>query len=109
VADPFQQRVIALIKKIPKGKVATYGVIAAMAGNPRGARQVVRALHSSSAKHRLPWHRVINSKGEISLPRGAGYEEQRARLERERIVFKANGAVDLAKYLWKGTMKKNVG
>jgi methylated-DNA-protein-cysteine methyltransferase-like protein len=99
--DPFIQHVIALIKKIPKGKVATYGSIASMAGNPRGARQVVRALHSSSRKHRLPWFRVINSKGMISLPKGAGYDEQRARLEREKIVFKANGSVDLKKYLWR--------
>jgi methylated-DNA-protein-cysteine methyltransferase-like protein len=100
MADPFQQRVIALIKRIPRGKVATYGLIAAMAGNPRAARQVVRALHSSSLKHHLPWHRVINSKGLISLPRGAGHEEQRSKLERERIQFKPNGTVDLAKYLW---------
>ena len=100
--DPFIARVIALIKRIPKGKVATYGSIATMAGDPRGARQVVRALHSSSKKHRLPWFRVINSKGMISLPHGAGYEEQRARLEREKIVFKPNGTVDLKKYLWKG-------
>ncbi len=100
--DPFIQRVIALIKKIPRGKVATYGSIATMAGDPRGARQVVRALHSSSRKHRLPWFRVINSKGLISLPPGAGYEEQRARLEREKIVFKPNGSIDLKNYLWTG-------
>jgi methylated-DNA-protein-cysteine methyltransferase-like protein len=103
MADPFQQRIIALIKRIPRGKVATYGLIAAMAGNPRAARQVVRALHSSSSKHGLPWHRVINAKGLISLPHGAGYEEQRARLERERIIFKPNGTVDLAKCLWRGS------
>jgi len=102
MSDPFQQRVIALIKKIPRGKVATYGLIATMAGNSRGARQVVRALHSQSSKHGLPWHRVINAKGQISLPHGAGYEEQRAKLERERIVFKPNGTVELGKYLWKG-------
>ena len=103
VNDPFQQRVISRIKKIPKGKVATYGLIAAMAGNPRAARQVVRALHSSSAKEKLPWHRVINSKGEISLPRGSGYEEQAALLESEGVRLGIAGRIDLKKYLWSGS------
>ena len=81
----FSQRIKDIIKKIPRGKVATYGQIATMAGNPRAARQVVRILHSSSRKDRLPWHRVINSKGRISLKPGFGYETQKSLLLKERI------------------------
>lgn len=102
MTDSFHQRVIALIKKIPKGSVATYGQIAALAGSPRAARQVVRALHSSSQKEGLPWHRVVNIKGRISLPHGAGYEEQQARLESEGVVFDRHGTIDLDTFLWSG-------
>jgi len=96
----FHQRVIEVIKKIPRGKVATYGQIAAYAGNPRGARQVVRALHSSSRKHNLPWHRVVNSKGRISLRPGDGYEKQKALLKEEGITFDQRDTIDLERYLW---------
>jgi len=97
----FHQRVIDIIKSIPKGKVATYGQIAALAGNPRGARVVVRVLHSSSGKENLPWHRVINSKGSISLKPGTGYEVQKALLKKEGIVFKEDDTIDLKRFLWK--------
>ena len=60
--NPFTERVINIIKSIPIGKVMSYGQIAKVAGSPRGARQVVRILHSMSEKHKLPWHRVINAK-----------------------------------------------
>ena len=83
----FHQRVVAIIKKIPKGKVATYGQIAALAGNPRAARQVVRILHSSSQKEQLPWHRVVNRQGRISLRPGSGYETQKELLKEEGIAF----------------------
>ncbi len=102
VTDPFVERVIAIIKRIPKGKVASYGQVATMAGNPKGARQVTRVLHSSSRTHKLPWWRVINAQGRISLPRGAGYEEQKSRLERERVVFDLGDKIDLKKYGWGG-------
>ena len=69
----FTEDVIEIIKMIPSGKVMTYGQIAAYAGLPRGARQVSRLLHSMSEKYGLPWHRVINSKGGISLTGEAGY------------------------------------
>ena len=97
----FHQRVIDIIKSIPKGKVATYGQIAALAGNPRAARMVVRVLHSSSGKEKLPWHRVINSKGSISLKPGTGYEVQKALLQKEGIVFKEDGSIDLKRFLWR--------
>jgi len=98
--ESFHDRVIGLIGAIPEGMVATYGQIAAMAGNPRGARQVARTLHSSSRKERLPWHRVINSRGMVSLPRGGGYELQRSLLEGEGVEFGITDTVDLTRYRW---------
>ncbi len=83
----FSKRVISLIRQIPAGKVATYGQIASLAGNRNAARQVSRILHSSSTKYDLPWYRVVNSKGSISLKPGKGYEEQKAILENEGIKF----------------------
>jgi len=96
----FHDRVIAAIRAVPRGKVATYGQIAAFAGSPRAARQVVRVLHSSSRKHKLPWHRIVNSRGRISLKPGQGYEEQRARLISEGIEFSDDEGIDLARFLW---------
>ncbi|MCK4672969.1 MGMT family protein [candidate division WOR-3 bacterium] len=96
----FYQRVIATIKNIPEGKVATYGQIATYAGNPRAARQVSFILHSSSEKENLPWHRVVNSKGSISLKPGHGYEIQKQMLKKEGITFKENDCVDLKRFLW---------
>lgn len=98
--ETFEQRIIKLLKKIPKGKVVTYGQIAAMAGNPRGARQVVRILSACSKKEKLPWHRVINRLGQISLPLRDGYEIQKALLEAEKIHFGLNDKIDLAAYQW---------
>ena len=96
----FYQRVKHIIKRIPKGKVATYGQIAALAGNHRAARQVAWILHSSSEKENLPWHRVINSRGEISLKPSHGYEVQKALLRKEHIESDENGRIDLHEYLW---------
>jgi len=96
----FHRRTVDVIKKIPRGRVATYGQIAAMAGNPRAARQVVRTLHTSSDKERLPWHRVINSQGRISLPPGRGYELQKSLLEKEGVKFGLGDRIDLKRYIW---------
>ena len=98
----FSSQIISLIKRIPRGKVASYGQIAALAGNPRGARAVIWLLHSSSGKEKLPWHRVINSRGTISLQPGQGYEEQRALLESERVEFGLQGKIDLKRFQWPG-------
>ncbi|MCP4297915.1 MAG: MGMT family protein [Proteobacteria bacterium] len=100
MATLFTENVISVILGIPKGKVSTYGTIAAMAGNPRAARQVVRVLHVYSRKKDLPWHRVINRLGEISLKPLQGYEIQKQLLEAEGIEFMNNGAIDLEKYSW---------
>jgi methylated-DNA-protein-cysteine methyltransferase-like protein len=98
--DAFSQRIIELIRKIPKGKVATYGRIAAMAGSPRSARQVARILHSCWRTERLPWQRVVNASGRISLGAGDGYELQKSLLEKEGIEFGTNDTIDLKRYLW---------
>lgn len=96
----FTARVIALIKQIPPGRVATYGLIAARAGNHRSARQVARILHSCSDTEGLPWHRVVNQQGKIALGPFSGYEVQRALLEQEGIQFSLQGRIDLEKHLW---------
>jgi methylated-DNA-protein-cysteine methyltransferase-like protein len=96
----FTSRVIDVISLIPFGKVATYGAVAAAAGNPRAARAVVWVLNSSSKQENLPWHRVINSKGGISLKPGYGFELQKQLLESERVVVSEDGYVDLDTYFW---------
>ena len=96
--QPFTERVIEIIKNIPEGKVMTYGQIAREAGSPRAARQVVRALHSMSRKHHLPWHRVVNAKGQIALKDDESYTEQLFSLESEGIQIGLNGIIDLEKY-----------
>ncbi|TYO71116.1 MGMT family protein [Rossellomorea marisflavi] len=93
---PFTERAVSIIKSIPHGRVMTYGQVAAHAGSPRGARQVVRILHSMSAKHGLPWHRVLNAKGEISLGGKEG-QHQKDALYQEGILFQ-NGIVNLEYY-----------
>jgi methylated-DNA-protein-cysteine methyltransferase-like protein len=100
ISDCFSDRVKRLIAGIPRGKVATYGQIAACAGNHRASRQVAWLLHSSSRKDKLPWHRVINSRGGISLPAGGGFEEQRMLLEAEGIAVDPKGRINLKKHLW---------
>ncbi len=95
----FTQRVIEIITSIPRGKVLSYGKVALLAGNPKGARQVARILHSSSQKYDLPWHRVVNSQGRISLPEPHN-KEQRILLEKEGVVINKNGAIDKELYFW---------
>ncbi len=96
----FYDRVVRFIKSIPPGKVATYGQIADYAGNPRAAREVAYILHSSSEKEDLPWQRVINSKGHISMKPGRGYELQKRMLEDEGVGFDEEDKVDLDRFLW---------
>ena len=95
--NPFTEDVVKIIKSIPSGKVMTYGQIAKVAGSPRGARQVVRILHSMSGKHNLPWHRVVNAKGEIAIADEESAYSQRAMLKEEGVCFRTNGLVDLEK------------
>ena len=96
--NEFTEEVIRIIKLIPIGKVMTYGQIASIAGNPLGARQVSRILHTMSNKHQLPWHRVINAKGEISL-KGEGGLHQIEKLFDEGIKL-VNNKIDLSVHLY---------
>lgn len=99
----FTKKVLSIIKRIPRGKVATYAQIAKLAGNPRGVRGVVWILHSSSAAQDLPWHRVINSKGRISFPEMTeSWFRQKALLKKEGIKFGEGDVVDLKLYQWNG-------
>ncbi|MFW9998771.1 MAG: MGMT family protein [Candidatus Hodarchaeota archaeon] len=101
IPSDFTQRIINIIKRIPEGKVLTYGFIAKLAGNPRAARQVSWILHSSSKKYDLPWHRVISSKGKISLKAVEDCEYQKILLEQEGIKFLNGFNLNLKEYLWK--------
>ena len=96
----FTAEVIKLIKSIPRGKVATYGQIACLSGFYPSVRRVVWILHSCSEQEGLPWHRVVNRRGAISLKPGAGYEKQKAMLKKEGIGFDEKGRIDLDRYLW---------
>ena len=92
--------IYTLVRRIPRGRVATYGQLAKLAGWGRRARHVGYAMHS--APDGVPWHRVINAKGEVS-PRSSSdhHELQRFLLEDEGIEFNLAGRVDLKKYSWK--------
>lgn len=95
--EAFTQKVVFVIQSIPCGKVMTYGQIAAHAGSPGSARQVARLLHSMSSKHNLPWHRVINAEGRISIQDENHRNAQEELLRAEGIEF--NGAkVNLAQF-----------
>ena len=100
--EAFTRAVIEILHRIPPGRVSTYGRIGQMAGHPNSARQVARILHSMSRRHGLPWHRVINAQGRISLPRHRGYAEQKALLHHEGVAFDEDDRVDLERYLWNG-------
>ncbi|MFW5433512.1 MGMT family protein [Paenibacillus apiarius] len=96
--QPFTATVIDIIKGIPEGKVMTYGQIARLAGSPRAARQVVRILHSMSGKYRLPWHRVINSLGEIAIKDDESKSLQQLFLKGEGIEIGEDNRVNLECY-----------
>lgn len=94
--------VYAAVRRIPRGRVATYGQIAAMVGLDGLARQVGYALNALPPRSVVPWHRVLNARGQISRRRVFGAEiEQRIRLEREGVRFDAAGCVSLADFGWR--------
>ncbi|RDW15734.1 DNA methyltransferase [Oceanobacillus arenosus] len=95
---PFTKRVIQVLKQIPEGQVMTYGQVAKLAGSPRGARQVVRILHSMSETHQLPWHRVVNAKGQIMIKDDEGKLEQKGRLDSEGVDISLTGYINLELY-----------
>jgi methylated-DNA-protein-cysteine methyltransferase-like protein len=124
-AASFFDRVYVVVKLIPKGKVATYGQVAAILEHPRAARTVGWALHGLPERLAacVPWHRVINAQGRISntsgrkfsrlphrrarggKPRAGGAEEQLRRLKKEGIKFDKTGRCDLRKCLWEPPLR----
>ncbi len=101
MSDSFPKRVYRLVAEIPKGKVATYGQLAMMAGSPRASRIVGAAMFR--APDGLPCHRVIYSDGSLCCDRAFGGKEiQRQMLEGEGVTFLPDGRVDLKRHLWSG-------
>lgn len=95
------QLIYATVRQIPKGRVATYGQIAELAGLPRQARQVGYALHALPERTTVPWHRVVNAQGRISLRSESGADTtQKLRLQREGVRFNPRGNIDLDEFRW---------
>ena len=94
------ERIYEVVKRIPKGKVATYGQVAAMAGNPRWARVVGYALHANPDPAHIPCYRVVNRNGEVSKAFVFGGENAQIRLLQADGIEVTGGRVDLSKYRW---------
>jgi len=103
-ASALYRQVWDTVRRIPRGRVATYGQIAALIGHRSQARLVGYALHSLPEGLAVPWHRVVNGKGEISLRAASivsGEEQiQRTLLESEGVCFDGSGRLDLVRYRW---------
>ena len=97
--DGLHGRIHRVVSRIPRGRVATYGQVARLAGLRGQARLVGYAMHALPAGTRVPWQRVVNARGEISLP-GASAVRQRKLLEGEGIRFDQRGRIDLDSFLW---------
>lgn len=93
-----------IVKKIPRGRVATYGQIAALAGMARAARQVGYALRATPDNVKIPWHRVVNAQGRVSMRlkdwQSGGDDLQKILLEAEGVEFDNTGKLDLKRYRW---------
>ncbi len=95
------ERVWQVIALIPKGRVATYGQVAELAGLPGRARRVGTLLSRLPAGSKIPWHRVINAAGGISLPEDSGgFSRQQRLLKKEGVMFSASGRISLARFRW---------
>lgn len=95
-ARQFSDDVLNIVAQIPRGKVTTYGIIAAWAGWPSHSRMVGRTLRYTPGAVELPCHRVVNIEGRTA----PGWIRQRVLLEEEGVTFKSNGHVDMRKHLW---------
>ena len=100
MTSDLHSRIKKVIARIPRGRVATYGQIARIARLPGQARLVGYALHALPAESPIPWHRVLNTKGELST-RGLSAERQRKLLEKEGVRFDVRGRVSLTKFQWR--------
>ncbi|MFN3266348.1 MAG: MGMT family protein [Deinococcales bacterium] len=98
----FCEKVMAIVNKIPQGRVSTYGAVALMAGYPGRARQVGHLLRGISEQkaQTLPWHRVVNASGRLSTYKVGTGDLQRVLLEAENIVFNSSGRLELKKLKW---------
>ena len=99
----FAAGVYRIVKRCPRGKIVSYGGVAAMLGQPRAARAVGKALNALPDGSNVPWWRVVNSRGEVSI-RGVQHGEilQRTLLEREGVKFERNGRISWKQYGWDG-------
>ncbi len=101
-ASPLHERIYRVVRRIPRGRVATYGQVAELAGLPRQARLVGYALHALDGGADVPWHRVINARGEVSQRAVPGDERlQRLLLEAEGVEFDRAGRVALGRARWR--------
>jgi methylated-DNA-protein-cysteine methyltransferase-like protein len=107
-AGSTYERIYAIVRRIPRGRVCTYGRVADLAGLGRAARQVGYAMAALPGHTAVPWHRVLNAQGRVSLRRGdgGGDLEQRFRLEAEGVVFDAGGRVSLERFGWTGPRRR---
>lgn len=97
----ISERVWHVIASIPKGRVATYGQVADLAGLPGGARRVGKILSQLPRGTRIPWQRVVNASGGISLPEGSGgFARQQTLLKKEGVVFQPSGRISLRRFRW---------
>jgi methylated-DNA-protein-cysteine methyltransferase-like protein len=96
------ERIYEVISRIPRGRVATYGQIADLAGIPGQPRRTGYALSALPAHSGIPWHRVINAQGKISFPPGSAHHKlQRRLLKQEGVVFDSAGRVNLGLFRWR--------
>ena len=98
--NPFYHRIYRIVRHIPKGRVATYGIVARLSGRPGAARMVGWALSALPEDSDVPWWRVINAAGRISLATDHSAVLQRALLLREGVKFPPGGAVNLGTFGW---------
>lgn len=104
--EELRTRILRIVRSIPRARVISYGEVAWLAGRPRAARLVGRVLAQLPEGSRVPWHRVVNARGEIALGPGRRPDHgQRARLEGEGVIFDGR-RVDLARHRWKPRMAK---
>ena len=96
LARTFRNDVLNIVRQIPRGKVTTYGHVAALAGWPSHSRMVGRTLRYSPGATKVPCHRVVNREGRTA----PGWIQQRSLLEAEGVSFKSNGHVNMQRHLW---------
>jgi methylated-DNA-protein-cysteine methyltransferase-like protein len=102
----WSQSVWKVVAEIPSGHVLTYGEVARLSGMPRAARRVSQALRRAPAGVNLPWHRVINAQGKISIPEdSSGWQKQKDLLESEGLIF-LNGKIDLERFGYRGAVDR---